>query len=415
MEQPYRVAGRRSPAPARQLDAAWTSVVLQLREGPLSGLPTLTGGRSSGARGALEGLGLIPRRASDPALFGAGQAILVEGDALFGGSDARCDSYAAAVLTAMSGDLPELYDRAAVERLLDPGALLDRLAEAFVDLSRGRVVAPRRIQLDAGKGFSLSMPAYRPGGPFMVKIVNVFEENRSVGLPSHQAVVCVFDEDTGRCTAVLDGAAITAARTAAAAALSARLLAREDAAVLAIVGAGVQAGAHLRRAAPRARPDRDQDRRALARERRAPRRPRPEGGRGRVGGGRRPRRRPGRAVYELRDGGDRRGLGRARDACDLGRVPAPGRRAAARAGRARAALRRDAPRLRAAAGRLPSSSRGSTRRPEPSSGRCCRARGRAGRRPDEVTVYKAMGHAVEDLVAAELVVAARLDAPGPLC
>ena len=50
VEQPYRVAGRRSPAPANQLDAAWTSVVLKLREGPLSGLPTLTGGRSSGAR-----------------------------------------------------------------------------------------------------------------------------------------------------------------------------------------------------------------------------------------------------------------------------------------------------------------------------------------------------------------------------
>jgi predicted alpha/beta-hydrolase family hydrolase len=50
VEQPYRVAGRRSPAPASQLDAAWTSVVLKLREGPLSGLPILTGGRSSGAR-----------------------------------------------------------------------------------------------------------------------------------------------------------------------------------------------------------------------------------------------------------------------------------------------------------------------------------------------------------------------------
>jgi predicted alpha/beta-hydrolase family hydrolase len=50
VEQPYRVAGRRSPAPASQLDAAWTSVVLQLREGPLRGLPILTGGRSSGAR-----------------------------------------------------------------------------------------------------------------------------------------------------------------------------------------------------------------------------------------------------------------------------------------------------------------------------------------------------------------------------
>jgi predicted alpha/beta-hydrolase family hydrolase len=50
VEQPYRVAGRRSAAPAHQLDAAWTSVLLQLREGPLGGLPILTGGRSSGAR-----------------------------------------------------------------------------------------------------------------------------------------------------------------------------------------------------------------------------------------------------------------------------------------------------------------------------------------------------------------------------
>ena len=50
VEQPYRVAGRRSPAPASQLDTAWTSVVLELRQGPLSGLPILTGGRSSGAR-----------------------------------------------------------------------------------------------------------------------------------------------------------------------------------------------------------------------------------------------------------------------------------------------------------------------------------------------------------------------------
>jgi uncharacterized protein len=50
VEQPYRVAGRRSPAPANQLDAAWTAVVSQLRAGPLGGLPLLTGGRSAGAR-----------------------------------------------------------------------------------------------------------------------------------------------------------------------------------------------------------------------------------------------------------------------------------------------------------------------------------------------------------------------------
>jgi uncharacterized protein len=50
VEQPYRVAGRRTPAPAKQLDAAWLSVVSQLRAGPLSGVPILTGGRSAGAR-----------------------------------------------------------------------------------------------------------------------------------------------------------------------------------------------------------------------------------------------------------------------------------------------------------------------------------------------------------------------------
>jgi hypothetical protein len=49
-EQPYRVAGRRSPAPAAQLDAAWTAVVADLLSGPLAGLPVVTGGRSSGAR-----------------------------------------------------------------------------------------------------------------------------------------------------------------------------------------------------------------------------------------------------------------------------------------------------------------------------------------------------------------------------
>jgi uncharacterized protein len=50
VEQPYRVAGRRSPAPARQLDAAWTAVLAELRRDPLRDVPVVTGGRSSGAR-----------------------------------------------------------------------------------------------------------------------------------------------------------------------------------------------------------------------------------------------------------------------------------------------------------------------------------------------------------------------------
>jgi predicted alpha/beta-hydrolase family hydrolase len=50
VEQPYRVAGRRSPAPARQLDAAWTAVISQLKDDALHGLPIVAGGRSAGAR-----------------------------------------------------------------------------------------------------------------------------------------------------------------------------------------------------------------------------------------------------------------------------------------------------------------------------------------------------------------------------
>ena len=50
VEQPYRVAGRRSPAPAKQLDAAWLSVIEQLRSGELGGLPLVAAGRSAGAR-----------------------------------------------------------------------------------------------------------------------------------------------------------------------------------------------------------------------------------------------------------------------------------------------------------------------------------------------------------------------------
>jgi uncharacterized protein len=57
VEQPYRVAGRRSPAPARQLDGAWTAAVEHLREAELGGLPLIVGGRSLGARVACRTVG----------------------------------------------------------------------------------------------------------------------------------------------------------------------------------------------------------------------------------------------------------------------------------------------------------------------------------------------------------------------
>ncbi len=86
--------------------------------------------------------------------------------------------------------------------------------------------------------------------------MSLFPANAGTPIPTHQAVIVMFDPQTGSPVALLDGTEITAARTAACSALSARLLAREDASVLAILGTGVQARAHAR-AVPRVRPIRE--------------------------------------------------------------------------------------------------------------------------------------------------------------
>jgi ornithine cyclodeaminase len=84
-------------------------------------------------------------------------------------------------------------------------------------------------------------------------LVSVFPENVARGLPSHQAVILVFDARTGSPRAMMDGTAITAVRTAAGSALATKLLARPEARILAIVGTGVQARANAK-AVPRVRP-----------------------------------------------------------------------------------------------------------------------------------------------------------------
>src|SRR5437764_14805274 len=89
------------------------------------------------------------------------------------------------------------------------------------------------------------MPAYQQGREIAVKLVSVLHDNERFGIPSHQALICLFDPQTGTPLSFMDGTYITALRTAGAAALSTRLLAREDTQVLAIVGAGVQGRSHL--------------------------------------------------------------------------------------------------------------------------------------------------------------------------
>jgi len=91
----------------------------------------------------------------------------------------------------------------------------------------------------------LSMPGYGAGLGLGVKLVSLFPDNDSAGLPSHQALIALFDPATGSPVAVMDGTRITAIRTAGAAALSTRLLSRQNARVLAIIGGGVQGHAHL--------------------------------------------------------------------------------------------------------------------------------------------------------------------------
>ena len=134
-----------------------------------------------------------------------------------------------------------------VTDLLDLGALLDGLGEGFQALSAGDVSAPERNEIAMpGGSFLLCMPGVRPGGHLTVKVVTVFEENYGAGLPSHLATISLYDPGTGACVAFMDGTYITAVRTAASAAVSTRLLAREDARVLTVLGAGVQGLNHLR-------------------------------------------------------------------------------------------------------------------------------------------------------------------------
>ena len=133
-----------------------------------------------------------------------------------------------------------------VRRLLEPDALLDALAAEFVALSAGGVSAPKRSELSADSAGALFlMPAYRPGRALTTKLVSLFHGNEALGLPGHHALICLFDAHTGVALSVMDGTYITAMRTAGTAALTTRLLARPDVRTLAIIGAGVQAHAHL--------------------------------------------------------------------------------------------------------------------------------------------------------------------------
>jgi alanine dehydrogenase len=141
-----------------------------------------------------------------------------------------------------------ILTRAEVEELLDAGELIDALAPAMVDLSSGAASMPPRVAafVSDRDGMLGAMPAWLPAaGVLEAKLVSLFPRNAGGRVPTHQALIVAFDPETGSPAALLDGTAITAQRTAAGSALATRLLARPDARVLAVLGTGVQAASHL--------------------------------------------------------------------------------------------------------------------------------------------------------------------------
>lgn len=139
-----------------------------------------------------------------------------------------------------------ILTRKEVEKLLDPQELLAALEEGFKALSANQLNVPARNQVIAPKGVLVGMPAYMPNRFMSVKLVSVFHENHKQNIPDHQAVITLFDSETGTPIAFMDGETITALRTAAGAILSIKMFARKNIKTIAIIGAGVLGNAHLK-------------------------------------------------------------------------------------------------------------------------------------------------------------------------
>ena len=135
-------------------------------------------------------------------------------------------------------------DEDAVRRLLRMEDLIPAMGRALADLSAGKVVQPVRLMLPVTEqqGFFAAMPASTPTA-LGAKLVTFYPGNRDV--PTHHALILLFRPETGEPLATMDGRLITEMRTAAVSAVATQCLARRDASVLAILGSGVQAGSHL--------------------------------------------------------------------------------------------------------------------------------------------------------------------------
>ena len=145
-----------------------------------------------------------------------------------------------------------IIDQARVVTLLTMRQCMDVMSETLTALAAGRTMQPLRtvMMLPQSRNAFAVMPALvrntsNRSSALGVKVITVFPGNDETRLDSHQGAVLLFDEDDGRLLAIIDASAITAIRTAAVSGVATRLLARADAGDLAILGSGVQAATHL--------------------------------------------------------------------------------------------------------------------------------------------------------------------------
>ena len=135
-----------------------------------------------------------------------------------------------------------------VRELIDIPELIGALEQAHIQYSTGKAVMPVRLvmPLPQIQGRVTSMPGYlERDNALGMKVVTFFQNNPKQNLPAILATIMLFSAETGKITAVMDGSYITAIRTACASAMATKLLANADATVLGILGAGVQARAHI--------------------------------------------------------------------------------------------------------------------------------------------------------------------------
>lgn len=141
-----------------------------------------------------------------------------------------------------------ILDGPTVAELLPMADCIDTLDVAFRQLGAGSVAQPLRSMIPlASEGSILGVMPGKLGSPAVagLKVISVVPQNHEVGLPSHLGVVLLFDADSGQPLALLDASELTATRTAAASGLATRLLARQAAGDLAVLGAGVQGRSHI--------------------------------------------------------------------------------------------------------------------------------------------------------------------------